>query len=498
VNAELVFHNANVIPMTGLANRAQAVAVADGRVIAVGTNAELEPLRRDAPTVVDLAGQTLLPGLIDTHVHLVRTGLSMLGPTLPRPGTVAELLALVEAAARDHPDHDPLIVYGGAVRGLDRSPTRFDLDAVTGDRRVLLSDPSGHVSLVSSAAWQHLDAPEAPDGLLITWANKRARHWFHSRVPRARIIDGLNRAAQAATARGVTSVHAMDGGDYLGDDDVPALLAAESDLPVRLVIYPQVLNLDAVREWGLPRVGGCILLDGAYAEHTAALCEPYADTDGGRGVLFHSDAEIERFVADAHARGLQITVHAQGDAAIEQMLRAYEHAFAEHPRADHRHRIEHCGLPTDDQVERIARLGIGLGMQPVFAPSHPFLERLFGPERMQRRHQYRRLRDLGVVVGGGSDADASPIDPLLGVQTAVTLDAERRLSPYEALELFTTNAAWLAFEEKEAGGIRPGARADFAVLAEDPLTVDPTRIGGIQVLSTWLGGGTSNAATNTS
>jgi predicted amidohydrolase YtcJ len=280
----------------------------------------------------------------------------------------------------------------------------------------------------------------------------------------------------------------VDGGDYLGDDDVPALLAAQPGLSVRLVIYAQVLDLDAVHEWGLPRVGGCILLDGAYAERTAAMREPYADTDAERGVLFHSDAEIEQFVADAHARGLQVTVHAQGDAAIEQMLRAYEQALAAHPRADHRHRIEHCGLPTDDQVKRIARLNVGLGMQPVFAPSHPFLEGLFGPERMQRRHQYRRLRDLGVVVGGGSDADASPIDPLLGVQAAVTLDAARRLSPYEALELFTTNAAWLAFEEQDAGSIRPGARADFAVLAEDPLTVEPTRISGIVVLSTWLGG----------
>lgn len=492
---EFVFHNANVIPMTGPDARASAFAVEDGRITAVGTDAEL--LASDAREVVDLRGATVLPGLIDTHVHLVRTGLALIGPLLPAPRTVADLIASVEQALRRYPGDAPLICHGGGVRWLDREPAHADLDAITGSRPVLVSDPSAHVCLVNAAGLAQLDLDHLegverdsdgrPTGILITHANKAARHWFHSQVPRGQLTEGIRLAAAAAVRRGVTTIHAMDGGDYLGDDDVPALLEARATLPLDLVIYPQILDLEQVAEWGLPRVGGCILLDGAYGEHTAALAEDYADLPT-RGVLFHSDDEIADLVLGAHQRGWQVTVHAQGDRAIEQVLKAYERAFEANPRADHRHRIEHCGLPTAEQVERIARLQVGLGMQPIFAPAHPSLGALFGPERVQRRHRYRTLTDLGIVIGGGSDADSSPIDPLAGVQAAATLDPERRLTAYEALALFTTNAAYLSFEEREKGSITSGAWADFVVLAADPLAVAADQIARIEVQQTWYRG----------
>jgi predicted amidohydrolase YtcJ len=367
----------------------------------------------------------------------------------------------------------------------------YDLDAVTGSRPVLVSDASAHACLVNTAALERMPLEGVRGvghvGLLTTWANKAARRWFHSRVPHANIEKGLLIAAEAASRRGVTTIHAMDGGDYLGDDDVPVLLETRSKLPLDAVVYAQVLDLDQVAAWGLPRVGGCILLDGAYGEHTAALAEPYADAPT-RGVLFHSDDEISRFVAGAHQRGWQITVHAQGDAAIEQVLRAYEQALAADPRPDHRHRIEHCGLPTQTQLERIARLQVGLGMQPVFAPAHPLLIELFGSERMMRRHRYREIRKLGIVIGGGSDADSSPIDPLAGVQAAARLDTERRLTVYEALELFTTNAAYLSFEDHAKGSLEPGGWADFVVLAADPLEIPEDQIANIPVQQTWFRG----------
>ncbi|HUR06617.1 MAG TPA: amidohydrolase [Nonomuraea sp.] len=494
--AEIVFHGGTVIPMTGPEERAQSIAIDQGRIVAIGSDEELQPLRAKAAAEVDLRGASVIPGLIDTHVHLVRTGLSMIGPVLPAARTVPELLDNVRHALRDVPGPEPLICHGGGVRWFgDRDPTRWDLDAVVGARPVLVSDPSAHVSLVSSAALERIgvddgvrgvevDAQGEPNGLLVTWANKAARRWFHSQVPDEQIQRGVRMAVDAASRRGVTTIHAMDGGDYLGDHDVPALLRAQAagDLPVDLVIYPQVVDLAQVAAWGLPRVGGCILLDGAYGEHTAALREPYTDAPGARGVLFHTDDEVERFVCEAHRRGLQVAVHAQGDAAIEQILRAYEKAQAADPRPDHRHRIEHCGLPTRDQLERIAALGIGLGMQPVFAPAHPSLEAMFGAERVARRHRYRDIVDLGIVIGGGSDADSSPIDPFLGIQTLATLDAERRLSHYEALQLFTSNAAYMAFEEHAKGSLRPGQRADFVVFNTDPES------GTITIQETWFKG----------
>lgn len=495
---DVLFHGGNIIPMTGPQDRAQSVAIAGGRVAAIGSDAELQGLRATAARAVDLHGATMIPGLIDTHVHLVRTGLSMIGPVLPSARTVDELLANVRKAISDFPGTDPLMCHGGGVRWLDREPTRWDLDAITGDRPVLVSDPSAHVSLVNSAALAQIDltgqrgveltSDGQPSGVLITWANKAVRRWFHSRVPEDQIRQGLLLATKAASRRGVTTIHAMDGGDYLGDADVPTLLASADDLPVDLVVYPQILDVEQVEAWGLPRVGGCILIDGAYGEHTAALRDPYTDVPSTSGVLFHSGADVDAFVLDAHRRGLQITVHAQGDAAIEQILSAYERALAAHPRADHRHRIEHCGLPTRDQLQRIAALQIGLGMQPVFAPPHPSLPAMFGDERVTRRHQYRAIRALGIVIGGGSDADSSPIDPFIGLHAMSTLDDERRLSPYEALELFTTNAAYLAFQEGERGALKVGSRADLAILDGDPLSVTGESLKTLAVRETWLGG----------
>ena len=497
MDVDVVFRGGTVIPMTGRADRAASVAAGGGRVVAIGSAEELAPLAQRARAIVDLDGAALLPGLIDTHVHLVRTGLRMLGPELPAVRTVTELMAAVaEAAAKSPPG--PLLLFGGGVRGLDRDPTREDLDRVTAARPTLLADPSGHVALANSVALAAIgDADDRgvergvdgrPTGLLVTWANKRARRHFHSTVTRERLEAGIELAAAAASARGVTTVHAMDGGDYLGDDDVPALLAAQSRIPLHLVIYPQVMDLELVSAWGLPRVGGCILLDGSYAERTAALREPYSGDGGLRGVLFHEDREIERFVAAADARGLQVTVHAQGDAAIEQILRAYEAALGSKPARDHRHRIEHCGLPTSDQLERVARLGLGLGMQPVFAGASPQLALLLGTERMRRRHRYRDIARLGIVVGGGSDADSSPIDPLAGIAALALLDGDQRLDVYDALGLFTTNGAYLAFEERDRGAIRPGSAADFVVFDKDPLAIDAPRIRDLRVLATWAGG----------
>lgn len=493
-----VLRNANVVPMTGRHARARAIAIAGERIVAVGSESELEPLAAGA-TVIDLDGATVLPGLIDTHVHLARTGLRAIGPGLPGSATVHDLVTAIARVSEAWPDDEALLIIGGAVRGLDREPTRHDLDAAVGRRPVLLADPSAHVSLASSAALATIDFAcdrrgvlggddGEPTGVLVTWANKRARRHFHSRVPRERLRDGVRRAIAEASARGVTAIHAMDGGDYLGDSDVDVLLELIDTVPMHLVIYEQVLDAAIVQARGFPRIGGCILIDGSYGERTAALFDPYSGRPSERGLLFHEDAVIEAFVQDAHARGLQIAVHAQGDAAVEQILCAYEKALAGQPPTDARHRIEHCGLPTDDQLDRVARLRIGLGMQPIFSGPSAFLEGLIGPERMARRHRYRYLAEHGVVVGGGSDADSSPIDPLAGVAAAVALDVSRRLSPYEALELYTTKAAWLAFEEGERGALRPGMLADLAVLDRDPLAVPTGELVDIRVRQTWRSG----------
>jgi predicted amidohydrolase YtcJ len=248
---------------------------------------------------------------------------------------------------------------------------------------------------------------------------------------------------------------------------------------------------------GLPRIGGCLLVDGAYAEHTAALLEPYTDDSSTKGVLYFSDEELNDFVGRGHRAGLQISMHAIGDAAIEQLLNAYEQALAADPRSDHRHRIEHFSLPTPEHIERAAHLGVALGMQPIFASMPegdevgsrlPGLEFL-GPERYARRHPYRAIVDAGILVAGGSDSEQRPESPMAGIHAVVNHpDEERRLTVMEALSLFTTNAARIAFEEDEKGSIEPGKLADLVILGGNPLTADPRTLGDIPVRMTIVGG----------
>jgi len=246
---------------------------------------------------------------------------------------------------------------------------------------------------------------------------------------------------------------------------------------------------------GLPRIGGCISVDGAFESHTAALFEPYEDEPDNYGILNFTQEQISGFVLEAHQAGLQAAFHCEADRAVEQVLHGYERALRVFPRKDHRHRIEHFELPTESQMERAARAGILAAMQPSFLPAFFFrdglerYERFLGRARLKRIHPYRTMLSYGVLMAGGSDSPVTQIDPLSGIEAAATHPhADERLTVPEAIKMFTINAAKFAFEEDQKGSIEPGKAADLVVLSEDPFAVDPERIGKISVLMTLVDG----------
>jgi predicted amidohydrolase YtcJ len=258
-------------------------------------------------------------------------------------------------------------------------------------------------------------------------------------------------------------------------------------LPVRIVLYWQTTDVARVVERGLPRMGGDIWLDGAYGEHTAALSEAYADHPSTRGVLYYSDAELRGILQRAHAEGLQVAMHAIGDRAIEQALAAIQDVVR--PGQDHRHRIEHFSLPRPEHIHMAASLGVALSMQPPFASaSHRAgLAELIGVERMRWRHPYRRLVDMGLLIAGGSDSDCAPLNPWHGMAELVDHpEPERRLSVYEALQLYTVGGSRIAFQDDRIGTLEPGKLADLVVLEQDPLKVSDLRT--IAVAAVLVGG----------
>jgi predicted amidohydrolase YtcJ len=498
----MTFKNARVVPMSDRQPGANALVVEGGLIRAVGEWTDVQAVARGP--VFDLGGAAVLPGFIDTHMHPTFLGRALLGVDVSEAATVGKLVTAIKDRAEEGGDQG-LILAGGlhppALRE-GRNPTRAELDAATG-RPVLVYNRGLHYCMANSAALAQAGIPPDVGGLLtdeqglatgqlvgraLEFAHRALVEPWLAQIEPAELVG---RVAHLAASRGVTTLHALDGRDPRGSGDdrpqrtVRALMEAGG--PVDIVLYWETQDVDRVVGLGLPRIGGCILVDGGHEARTAAFLEPYADGPPNRGILYFEQRALDAFVWHAHSRGLQVAVHAIGDAAIEQALTAYERALQRLPRVDHRHRIEHFEFPTGDHVRRAARLGLALGIQPSFNhywPHSHFLASL-GAGRAAIADPIRSLAEAGILLGGGSDAPVTPLEPLLGIQAAVTHSRrEERLSVEQALRLFTCDAARLAFEEPRKGSLEVGKQADLVVLSESPLEVPPEGLRAIQVLMT--------------
>lgn len=241
-----------------------------------------------------------------------------------------------------------------------------------------------------------------------------------------------------------------------------------------------------------------IILDGAISSRTACVSEPFVGTENDRGMLvISSHEEFDHIVLRAHRAGFQLAVHANGDKAIQMTIEAYRKALREYPRADHRHRIEHCTVMNPTLFEEMKRLGVIAVPFGVFLWYHgekvvPF----YGEQRAKMMFAHRSFLDHDIQISGSSDCPAMPFDPLLAIQACVTRETssgivvgpEQRISPEEALRVYTLGGAYASFEEDIKGSIEPGKLADLAVLSDDPTTVDPKSVKDIRVVMTVVGG----------
>ncbi|MDP2838526.1 MAG: amidohydrolase family protein, partial [Syntrophales bacterium] len=259
-------------------------------------------------------------------------------------------------------------------------------------------------------------------------------------------------------------------------------------------LFFQTMNLDKIRKRKLPRVGGCFAtaLDGCFGSEDAALRQPYANHPQNRGILFHSDEEVIPFAKRANREGLQIEMHAIGDAAFDQAVMAIEAALKDFPRQDHRHGIIHACLPTEEGLQKCAELGIQIPLQPAFLmwdlEPLSFLETIL-EDRAGLISPLRKMTDMGIVLSGGSDAPCTLPDPIVGIHAACNhYVPEQSLTIPEALKLFTYNAAWTTFDEKERGSLDTGKIADMVILNRNPLTMKPTELLGLKVENLLLKG----------
>lgn len=521
-----VFVNATIHTLDTTRPRASALAVRDGRLIAVG---DVDDVRRAAgrdARVVDLGGRTVVPGFVESHCHFLYYGLTLdqVNARTPPNTSITDIQARVKEFARRLPPGTWIQGWGydDTLVADMRHLTRQDLDPVAPDHPVYLRHISGHLGYANSAALQiaglgrhaksesggHvvLDRAGDPTGEV---HERPAQELITRHIPKV-AYDDLREAARRATdvfARvGVTSFHDAGVGFSAGVDDFHAYqdAVASGDVPLRATLFPHYVLADRLTFHSgfgndYLRVGPLKhIADGSIQGHTAALCDAYADRPGQTGLHVMNHGQLVDSYRAAHARGFQLATHGNGDAAIDSILEAYETVLREKPRADHRFRIEHCQMATEAQLDRMQRLGV---MASFFAV-HTYYwgdrhQRLFlGPGRAQRIDPLASALGRQIHFALHSDCPVTPVNPLMSVWSAVNritregkvLGPEQRILVRDALRAFTIDAAYLAFEDRDKGTLVPGKLGDFVVLDRDPLAVEPETIRDIQVLRTVVGG----------
>lgn len=504
--ADIIFSGGPVHTVDARNSIAEAVAVSDGRILAVGSTAEVHATAGPSTQQVDLRGRSVLPGLIDAHQHFSGVGGAQESIDCKAPG-MDSIRALQEEVRR----RAGLLPAGSWIRGRgynqdylveQRHPNRMDWDAVAPDHPVIFTRTCGHIVSFNTKAMElaGLD-PQAPDvdggrydrdmdGNLTGVAYERATGPL--RVPSEPTREEYRRwlllANEANLAAGCTSVH--DAGGMAGDTmNLATELVDRDDLQVRIYAFVTVNGLDhphvPMLNTGFRsgfgndhlRIGAFkVMTDGSSSGPTAATRQPYDIDPEDSGIAYWRQDDLDGLIGRAHYGGWQCTVHAVGDRAIEQTLTAMERAQRDHPREGLRHRIDHCGITPSDLQDRIVRFGIVPAMQPAF-----FWEfgdgyiKNYGRHRADVMFPAKSLMDRGVVVAASSDSPVTDYRPLFQIEQAITratlsgdvCGPDERVDLTTAIRMQTINAAYASFDEAKKGSLEPGKLADLVVLADD-------------------------------
>lgn len=537
--ADLVVLDAVVHTMDPERPRAAALAVAEGRIVAVGSTQEIEAHRGDGTEVIDAGGRAVVPGLIDAHAHVENLGeilrtLDLVGTSGPE-----EIARLVREAAAGRPPGEWIV-----GRGWDQNdwsaperyfPDREILDRAAPENPVFLRRVDGHAVWVNSEALDRagIDARTAdppggkilrsgmgrPTGILIDDAEDLVEPFIE---PDAReIADRLEAAQEHLVALGLTGVHDM--GTKRAELEVYRRWATSERLTIRLVSYLDSDETGFLEEWAagernragpLRVVGAKLYADGALGSRGAALLEPYSDEPDNRGLLVTDADTLAARAERARRVGLQPAIHAIGDRGNRvalDVLAAVERAVAsreERPAPSPPPRIEHAQVIAPEDIPRFAELGVIASVQPTHATSDMYwAEERVGARRIAGAYAWRTLREAGVALACGSDFPVENANPFHGLHAAVTrMDREgwpeggwrpeERMTRWEALACFTLGAAAAAGMEDEVGSLEVGKRADFAILDRDPMTVPESEIWKVRPVRTMIGGETVYDATD--
>lgn len=451
-----------------------------------------------------LGEKALLPAFGDTHLHF--SSFAMFASTIDVRSAkshdeICQMILEYDQGCRKK----FIIGFGASAHNIKEKTliTREKLDSVCPNKPVMIVKYDGHASIINTCLINEL--PEKvkklrgfnyESGEMNQEAFFAVTNHMTAKISTVSLIKSMLTGIDKVAEKGIGLIHTVEGVGFPGDLDVDMVrfLSRGQRNAFSTRIFFQTMDVNKVLKRKLPRIGGCFAtaLDGCFGSEDAALLLPYDNNQDNKGVLYYDDKKVTDFAIAANREGLQIEVHAIGDAAFEQAVNAIEAALKDFPREDHRHTIIHACLPTEEGLEKMAKLGIGLALQPAFLdwPLEPldYVEKILG-KRAYEISPIRHMLDLGIHMSGGSDAPCTLPDPIEGIYNACNhYVPEQSVSIPEALRMFTYEAARMSFDEKQRGSLETGKIADITILNQNPLKLEPKALRSLKVEKLILSG----------
>lgn len=485
----------------------EAMVIDRGKIVFAGSRDEADNLY--SCETLNYTGKTILPGFIDSHVHVLPSGLFMKGVDLSGAKNIPQIQSLLKDRAEVTPAGEWILgaFFQDKLIEEKRFPNRYELDKAAPDNPVFICHNDVHPFSFNSAALELLqldpqqegictDENGVLNGLVEDPSCMSMYNHIYSFFSDDMLLEGCKTLDDYAVSNGVTTI--------FGKDVLRVLKLREAHADELKAEFVPMWMSDGCDDWEgfneliadetlKSKTCVCTFADGAFDGYSASVIEPYENRPTDFGILLNTNEKLYKFAKAARDNDMQFSVHAIGDHAIEQVIDVYEQVLADAPKKDHRFRIEHFELPTKQSIKKAAELNIALGMQPLLIEICEGMDlsgySCFIGDRAAQCSPYRSILDEGLLVGGGTDYPVTPMKPLHGARISMTQPVEsERITLMECLEMNTVNAAKLGFLEDRKGMIKEGLEADFIVLDANPFEVSTEQLSDIDVEKTYRKG----------
>lgn len=462
-----------------------------GRIVYVGNKLPTKYARFPR---VELGNRALIPAFGDSHIHFASFAAFHAGLNVSNARSNVEILEMIRKFV-PRCDDKILIAFGASNHSVAERKfvTRQELDKVCPDKPLFMVKYDGHTCVVNTKLLKllekkvrglrgcHMDTGEMNQEAFFAFSD-----YVSNSVPPVKLIQNMQKAADYLASKGICMIHSVSGVGYIMDLDVDMerWFASGLNNGMQLRIYFQTMDVKKAKRRGLKRIGGCFecALDGCFGSADAALLAPYEGTQD-TGILYYTDEQVTNFCVEANRAGMQIQLHAIGDAAFDQATRCLKAALEDFPHHDHRHTIIHACLPTGEGIRICADYGIILAVQSAFIdwPNEPneYLERILG-SRAATLNPFRSYADRGIMMTLGSDGPCTDPDPIVWIHKACN-NSSQSLNIHQALRMATYNTAWASFDEVNRGSLETGKIADMVILSGNPYKTTVSKLNTLKV-----------------